>query len=256
MSGLWQLWVGAGAKATLAFDSKDKHSGNVSARVTVTTPVAKASFVDLHLDGIGVAKGMRYNVSFWARASAEHSVALNSRHVGGSWESYGLDAAVVVGVDWAPYSVLFTSTGTDPDARVSFYLGDSKSTVWVDDFRVAPAGLPILERDYQCGRVILNADGINHTVGVGEGFRRLKGPQAPRWQYIVDDASAAFHADSHWKIVTLESGYSMARPTMEEPTGPYYHHWARGCHISTGEEGKGTADVVAKWDLGVVDVGM
>ena len=59
------------------------------------------------------------------------------------------------------------------------------------------------------------------------GLRRFKGTQAPKYQYIVDDATQAFSTNGNWTQVTYDSG-SPPGPSGLKP--PYYHCWKSICH--------------------------
>ena len=85
--------------------------------------------------------------------------------------------------------------------------------------------------------MLLNAEG-GGVVGGGEGtrhkirvlaqgdWRHLRGQQAPKHQYIVDDTHPGFRIVSgQWGgEVKVQHGYNDSQPQSEQATGPYYHH--------------------------------
>jgi hypothetical protein len=95
----------------------------------------------------------------------------------------------------------------------------------------------ILRRDFEKGTVLVNASKQRMTIPISGSFKRLTGTQAPRYQYVVDDAEAAFTA-GNWVAAAYDTGLWSA-------TGPWYHDWGTGCHQSSS-----TTDT-ATWDLGI-----
>jgi hypothetical protein len=74
-------------------------------------------------------------------------------------------------------------------------------------------------------------------VDVGEGYARLKGRQAPKHQYILDDGgNESFTTSGTWRQIDLGTKKWHAIP-------PYYHAWNNRCHILTSGAGEAT------WDL-------
>ena len=74
-------------------------------------------------------------------------------------------------------------------------------------------------------------------MDVGEGYARLKGQQAPKYQYILDDGEKeTFRTSGAWQDVALGTKKWHAIP-------PYYHAWNNRCHILAGGAGEAT------WDL-------
>jgi len=72
----------------------------------------------------------------------------------------------------------------------------------------------------------------------GTGLARLKGSQAPKYQYILDDdSSGPFQAKGVWRAIELGTKEWHAIP-------PYYHAWNNRCHTLAGSE---TGE--ASWDL-------
>ena len=153
--------------------------------------------------------------------------------------------------DWQLYNTTFTATASDPAARFSIFVGNALGPVWLANVSVQVASLPVYQRDFECGLVLLNGDFSPHTIPVPAGYRRLNGSQAPRWQYIVDDASKAFQPSSaDWTSVSVEGGYSLQQPQSEEDVGPYYHQWGVSCAVTN------RSGATAIFDLGLADKDM
>lgn len=237
------LWVGDGS-AAVSFT-------NDVALVNVTRNAASISDVDLFTNTLALKNSSFYRLNFTARANtAAMSLGVNSRHSGGSWTSYGLAATVTVNTSWTTHSIAFKSLGTDAAARLSFWIGAAVACYEIANVTVSPGAAPVFIREYQHGTAIVNGDDVPHNVTLPAHrlHRRLSGAQAPRWQYIVDDASSAFSAPL-WRQRYIEGGYDFSDPTAEKIPGPYFHQWWSSC-----AEG-GVADMPAAWDLSIPEPG-
>lgn len=267
----WHVWADAahGVAVNLTWDPSDTPPvtppSAASARVLVSAvekPTPSAGSAILEHSGINVTLNKRYLVSFWAKAdvptaegvgNAAPQIAAAMSRQGPDWASYGLNTQVTLSPTWSQYNVTFTMTPSDHsagphfnDGRLYFTVGavGAGTTVWVDTVSIVEHP-PVVMREYECGLAVLNGDNSTHTVSVGGGYHRLQGSQAPLYQYIVDDDSQAFQpaSGSQWAYASMDSGYDMAHPSSEVATGPYYHHWARGCHTAS------EAGAAATWDL-------
>jgi hypothetical protein len=95
----------------------------------------------------------------------------------------------------------------------------------------------IFRRDFQNGLVLLNGTRRRQTIDIGEGWARLKGNQAPKYQYILDDGgNPGFNTTGPWREIALGTKEWHAIP-------PYFHAWNDRCHIMHGDKGE------AIWDL-------
>ena len=281
----WSLWVdpASGAAATLAWDTNDTRTSNATARVVVTavsnsskeqglpclTPPHSSipstyTNVDLFYDGLTLVAGRRYALHFWAKGVAAGAgplqIAVNTRSFK-TWEDRGLDALVTLRSDWAAYRVEFEAPHsgcleTCTDVRMSFWFGGQMADAHVDvgsvEMELLPAGgasgPAVYLREFECGVVLLNADGGGGYVGGGTGrertivfpnnskIARIPGTQAPRVQRIIDDRHPTkFRASpaSNWSQVDFEGGYDPSNPNSEEPSGPYFHSWQSGCRAAS-----------------------
>ena len=85
--------------------------------------------------------------------------------------------------------------------------------------------------------MLLNGTRRRQTIDVGEGYARIKGDQAPRYQYILDDGgNPGFKTTGAWREIPLGTKEWHAIP-------PYFHAWNNRCHTLAGDTGE------ASWDL-------
>jgi hypothetical protein len=254
-SSSFDFWVRTpGAQATMEIDKVDKRSAEGSVKVVVVKTGSSADGVDVQYNGMLLAKGFTYSLSYWAKASTAGTVmGLNTRKDGSPWNGYGLDSSVLLTDAWAPYTALFSLPAPLPanvsDARLSFYLGKAPgATVWIDNVTVGVAPPPVTLRHFECGLAVLNGASTAQVVDIPQGFARLNGTQAPKHQYVIDDASAAFSAGAGWSAAWCAGegnsappqnsscfvhGYDFDNHAAEENQGPYYHTWERSTHIGT-----------------------
>ena len=97
-------------------------------------------------------------------------------------------------------------------------------SVWIDDVHFFPHRQVIYRREFDHGLVLLNPNWQTRRIAVGKGWRRLKGSQAPRWEFMVDDSDSGFTASKKATVKTLDSGFETA-------AGPYFHAWNRKAHL-------------------------
>ncbi len=113
--------------------------------------------------------------------------------------------------------------------------------------QLTPAPADVYRRDFTQGTVLLNGSTSPQTIAPGAGFQRFNGTQAPRFQYIVDDSSAAFSSTGAWYTATYNSGGGTA--SGETVNGPYYHAWGTTCKELDSGPGN------ALWNLGITEDG-
>lgn len=255
----FSMWVdhSAGAKATMAVDKTARRSmaSAGAVKVEVGKVGSNPDCVDIRpVSTLSLRKGVVYNLTFSAKAAAAGvRMQINSRMDHAPWSGYGLDRGVELITKWQSYSMTFTLPATVDadvsDAWLSFFLGQAAGvTVWIDSVSLGVAAAPVTMRTFSCGVAILNGSPEPQTVSLPPGYSRLVGKQAPKHQYIVDDGSSSFKADSSWSSTTCRGeankqppvnatcfvhGYDFDRPSEEENQGPYYHTWAGTAHIGT-----------------------
>ncbi len=155
------------------------------------------------------------------------------------WDNYGLSQDVRLSTQWQPLKVTFEAKRTAQDARIQFLCGGEAGKIWIDKVSLKAIGEEAFRRDFQNGIVLLNGARHRQTVDLGEGYARLKGEQAPKYQYILDDGEKEiFRTSGAWQEVALGTKKWHAIP-------PYYHAWNNRCQTLAGGVGEAT------WDLGL-----
>ncbi|MGC8641042.1 MAG: putative glycoside hydrolase [Isosphaeraceae bacterium] len=248
----WSLWFdrGAGCRATVSRDTSTTHSGKAAARVNIEA-AGRQGGIELTQHRRAIEKGKNYDLTFRARADHPLEITCISSKGSPGWDNYGLNRNVRLTDKWQAVTLTFEARRAASDARVQFLCGDETGTFWVDDVSLKERGEEIYRRDFQKGVVLLNGTRARQTITVGDGFARLKGDQAPRHQYILDD-----HANPGFK--TTGAWHEEAMGTKEwHAIPPYYHAWNNRCHLladSTGEaswdldpRGPGTYSIQAWW---------
>ena len=233
----WRLTASQpGTAAQVIRDTSTAADGSASARITVTA----ADGTDWHIEfcqlNRSLVQGKSYDLAFWAKADVPRPITLSTQQNVAPWQNYGLSTVVNLTTAWQRYAVSFQANATASDARIQFFLGAQTGTVWLDNVSLEDHPADVYRRDFEHGIALLNGTREQQTIAVGQGFLRIKGDQAPRHEYIVDDASAGFTATGNWKTVVYDSG-------MWKAAGPFYHNWGASCHQLTGQTG------TAQWDL-------
>ena len=234
----WNFWAdsGAGYVASLAQDLRTAADGSASARITVSATAGADWHVELSQRDIALTRGIAYELTFKAKADAPRPITVATQKQAADWENFGLRKTIDIGTTWKQYSATFTANADTNQSRIQFQFGAATGTVWVDDVSLHLAPPIVLQRRFTNGLVLLNASRKYQSVQVGPGYRRLTGPQAPRHEYIIDDADEAFSASAGFGEVTYDSGEWQA-------AGPFYHDWGPACRESSAP------GATARWNL-------
>jgi uncharacterized protein (TIGR03437 family) len=245
----WYLFVeqDGQAAATATIDSTVAAVGNNSLLVSVTSPDSSNWNVNLSQGSLPFVAGTTYQLQFWARANAPVAITVNTQGGPPNYTAYGLYTQVNLTTTWQLYTLSFQAPVTANDAAVLFNLGLAAANIWIDGVQLSAAPANIYRRDFTLGMVLLNGTNAPQTIAPGAGFQRFKGTQAPRYQYIVDDSSAAFSATGAWYTTTYNSGGGTA--SGETVNGPYYHAWGTTCQELDAGPGN------AVWNLGITQDG-
>lgn len=240
----WTFWFNRknGYTASVARDTAVKHGGQAAAHITIKNSGAKSSSTELTQPRRVLKAGQAYDLKFWAKATPPRKVTLSASQGTPEWRNYGLREEVIPNGQWTEYTATFTATQSASDTRVQFILGTESGEAWLDDVRLTEHADTVYRRDFANGVAILNPTTKRQTVPLGEGFARLKGPQAPRYQYIVDDIQTGFSATGAWQAVELDTKEWLATP-------PFYHAWRGTCHKLASGQGE------AQWDLALRGAG-
>lgn len=239
----WRLYVNtsAGCQASVSRDSTTFVEGNSSARIDISATSGTDWHIDFNQSPLSLEKGKVYDLTFWAKADRPRSLGLYASKNAPPWSSYGLSRKVQLDTTWREYTVTFEATETASDARIQFFAGATTGTIWLDHVRLRLHPPDVFRRDYTHGTVLLNGTLQPQTVTLGPGFRRLRGEQAPLYEFILDDSEPGFSVLSgHWSQKTYDSGEWKA-------SGPFYHAWKTKLHemISSSGEVRWTLPIQA-----------
>ncbi|MGD0047522.1 MAG: LamG-like jellyroll fold domain-containing protein [Bryobacteraceae bacterium] len=239
-------------QATVALDSTIAAEGNNSAHIDVVSAGTAVWHVDLEQDGVSLVAGTSYQLQFWARADQPRTITVNSQGGAPNWPNYGLNAQIAIDTSWGLYSASFIAPTTATDGRIQFWVGDVAGNVWIDGVQLLQALPVVYRRDFTLGVALLNATTSQQTISLGSGLQRFTGSQAPKYQYIVDDADTGFTSTGSWNAVTYDSGviWDDGSPTSSaEALGPYYHAWQLTAHQLDATSG------TAQWSLNIPEDG-
>ena len=240
----WSLWCDRqnGCAATADRDTSVHYAGTAAARITITG-AGRRGGVELTQSRRALVQGKSYALKFWARADHPLEILCVSSKGSPGWDNYGLDQDVRSTTQWQAVTLTFEAGQTAPDARIQFLCGGEAGSFWIDEVSLKEHGPEIYRRDFENGLVLLNGTRQRQTVDVGEGYARLKGDQATRHQYILDDGrNPGFKTTGPWREIALGTKEWHAIP-------PYFHAWNNRCHTLAGEGGD------ARWDLDLREPG-
>lgn len=237
----WGMWVNrqSGCAARFERDTQEKHGGDASIHITVDQTSRQPGDIDFRQTGVTLSQGKAYELRFWAKADKARKILVASSKGAPDWRNYGLMEELELTDQWKEYAFTFNAKESASDARIQFFCGRGRMQVWLDDVRLGEPVPVVFRRDFERGAALLNATRQRQTVEVGAGYARLKGGQAPRYQYILDDAGAEFKASGPWQSIDLGTKEWHAIP-------PYYHAWNNQCHKLSGGAGEAAWDLAAR----------
>lgn len=215
----WNLVTQNAAQATLdapmVIDAPD---GVAAARIQIAYS-GNIDDVRLAQSGVPLVQGRAYTLSFWGRAPRSHWVLRARLHAPWSVDYvYGLDASLDLGTTWQQYELTFTAGVDTAEAVLSFSLGSSSGTVWIDRVRLQEGVLPLVfRRDFEHGIVLCNVSLERQTVSLGDMFRKINGGQAPLRQILIDDSDEAVGK-------FIKYGGWAGHAARNEDWGLTYHH--------------------------------
>jgi hypothetical protein len=238
LAGTWSLWCDAknGCAATVERDMRGQHDGTAAAHIVITG-AGRHGGIEFTQSKRSLEQGKSYNLCFWTRASHPMELTAVSSKGSPNWDNYGLSQPVPLTTQWQPVTLTFEATRTVQDARIQFLFGGETGQVWIDEVSLKERGDEVFRRDFQHGIALLNGTRRRQTVDVGDGYLHLKGEQAPKYQYILDDGEdEGFQTTGQWQEIELGTKEWHAIP-------PYYHAWNNRCHQRIAGTGE------AMWDL-------
>jgi hypothetical protein len=225
IANTWHFDVnkGNGCVATLTEDFKSGHAGASCAHVSIASD-GKAVPWDIALEQLNrmVKTGTSYKITFWAKSSQSRPITIGVQKGVPDWDNYGAWDEVSIGTEWKEYSVFFTSNATASDARVAFNIGQDTGDLWLDTVPMTVAPPQVYERQFTKGLVYVNGTNKAQTIAVPSGYRRLTGTQAPKYDTILDNDSAAFSHSGDAAVTVFDSGKWKAE-------GPFCHNWGKNC---------------------------
>jgi hypothetical protein len=199
----WWLQVGEPAEAT--FSVEENADGTLPAmRIDIAAPGEESWHVQLLQQGLTLAPGERYTISFRARASSERPFTFDLRLDEEPWDAFTPWQERTLTTDWQTFT-LGLSTGDDvAGANVRFEIagvGFDTGTVWISSPSVV-AGGTVLEpgETVESGTVpILERFGDRSWYRTAEldWLRFLRDTEAAYWQemsrYLKEDVGIAAH---------------------------------------------------------------
>ena len=240
----WSLLVTSdgSAAATATLEPTGGVSGGAAAHISVTSPATIAWHIEFREGNLSLQAGQEYEVQFWAKASVPLQFQTVVQSGTAPYPNYGSATTVNVSTIWAPYTAYFIAPTTASDGILEFQLGNQVGDLWLDNVQLLAAPTRLYRRDFTNGVVVLNGSSSAQTITLDSGMKRFSGSQAPKYQYIVDDASPGFTASGTWITDTIDTGHRMA-------SGPYYHAWQSTLHELDSATGN------AQWNLNIPSTG-
>lgn len=129
----WKTVVSNDAKCSFSFDSVEKHSGNLSVKLTNSSPQTPYVYGSL-IQSVTVKPNTKYKLSLWAKAASSKGVHISvisnsDRHV----LSEGT-------YDWKPVELTRTTGGSQTSLNLSFILNNITEGLWIDDIVLQEVG--------------------------------------------------------------------------------------------------------------------
>jgi hypothetical protein len=139
-SGLaaWGTMAVAPAAASFSIDATTASAGTHSLGVQVSAVDGTAWHVQLSQGGFGVTAGQAYRLSFDAKASAAGGFNAGVMQNHDPYQVLGLWTDVEPGTGWQSFEYVFTANASEAVAHVTFDLGQSVRTLWIDNVSLKP----------------------------------------------------------------------------------------------------------------------
>jgi hypothetical protein len=241
----WKLLVDSStpAKAAASTDSTIVAAGAAAARIAVSS-AAQLWNVQFVQTNVALVTGQQYRLDFWARADSTRTIAVETEDAQGHLT--GLYGQVSLNTSWKAFSISFTAALSDRSDLLTFAMGDSMGQIWLDKIQLTQVIPAIHRRDFTNGVVLLNGTSATQTITLESAFQRFTGTQAPRYQYIIDDAAQNFSTQGSWTQVTYDSGLPLGVFNLSPP---FYHCWQSTCHQLDASSG------TSQWNLNIPEDG-
>ncbi len=208
----WFTNVFGGAQANWDLDATQATSGTQSLRVQVTQTGGEEWYVQLIQGDRPIEAGQAYRVRFDARTDVPGGVAYSVMQNHDPWANLGWWGWAELDTTWQTFEGVFTATESDVNGRVSFDLGQSVRTIWLDNVSLRPFNPTGLEPGES-----LEAN----TIG---RLRRaeLGGYTAQRWRDTVQ-----FYADTERTYFETMRAYvqeTLGGQNLNTGTANYFQH--------------------------------
>ncbi|KNY26564.1 HAF repeat-containing protein [Pseudobacteroides cellulosolvens] len=138
----WYLWTDTGGNASGQRDIMNFDSAPAGYRITCNSSGTRIYSIQFYTYGLNLEVGKTYKVSFKAKASKEFlipSIVLMKEN--SPWTSYSASVTADVCNEWTEYSYIMQSNTTDPNGRITFFLGESMpqgTELYLDSVSVKP----------------------------------------------------------------------------------------------------------------------
>ncbi len=129
---------------------------------------------------VSVKAGQVYTLSFRARASK--SLWIRERVSDKAYPSTTVSDFIPLnlGTSWKRYEMSFVSKKTYDHAVLAFGIGEKPATIWFDDVKLqSGARLNAYSRQFQHGKVLVNANVYPATMPLGGVYRKINGDEDP-----------------------------------------------------------------------------
>lgn len=126
--------------ATLSVETIDVVDGARAAKVTVAATSTSAFFVQLRQEGVHLAAGTAYTVTFWAKASAPRLINARLQSPVAPFPTFTARNFTVT-PEWARFVFTYTSPIDVANAFVGFNLAQTAGIVWLDGVSLHPSNL-------------------------------------------------------------------------------------------------------------------
>lgn len=117
---------------TLFRVSADSHESNFSAQIEIASPGPYYA-VQLKQAPLWVVQPKLYIFSFWAKVSQARPITVQLVQDSEPWGGCGLWYEPTLTTTWQEYRRVFTGSRTCQTARLTFCLGTTSGTVWIDN---------------------------------------------------------------------------------------------------------------------------
>lgn len=167
----WGVYAPSGYAATAALDEG-------TAKIEVTQS-AGANAASCYHGDVSLETGKTYSFLLRARASVPMDAALSIGMASAPWTTYLVTGRIPLTTEWQTFEIPCLGTPeTDAAARLSVTFGAVLGTLWLDDVKLQEGTRTVYKRDFERGRVIVNAEETPQTVTLSGGtYRKINGTQ-------------------------------------------------------------------------------